>query len=420
MGFSDEKWREAPGYCVVCDKRRPLNECAVCEKCWTEYPGTKDNDWIEDANYSSYYYEQKKKTKTKSIRKTSSAKRASTTPSILTDDQALKQFVSPNGECLAVAKVLENIYSKNKIRVQLDTCGLTKEEIANVRFFTAIQDFNIDVHAKSNPFEFFRNHPECFSPQNIIANNSLVDALLSYLQADSQRDKRKPWMINAAKMLVEKYHASAFHINAAHKGDIVSIVQTLTEGEKYGFSVKKSHMFLRDMADLGVWKYSKNIEKLDVMSDKNTMRVALRTGIMQFRIPLLASYLDVYCFQYELTDRVNREAWRKVWEDWNSIPNNHRPPTPASMDYLIYRLGKIGCRPSKRCCLPEAPIKEKKLESLILQDRLIFRDDRFCIFSELCKNERKMLNPPNSISIEQRTGWKSGKTNEGGGGGISS
>jgi len=30
------------------------------------------------------------------------------------------------------------------------------------------------------------------------------------------------------------------------------------------------------------------------------------------------------------------------------------------------------------------------------------------------------INPPNSISIEGRTGWKSGKTNEGGGGGISS
>jgi hypothetical protein len=65
-------------------------------------------------------------------------------------------------------------------------------------------------------------------------------------------------------------------------------------------------------------------------------------------------------------------------------------------------------------------VGEKKLESLIPQDRLIFRVNRYCIFSDVCQLERKILNAPNSISIEGRTGWKSGKTNEGGGGGISS
>lgn len=105
----------------------------------------------------------------------------------------------------------------------------------------------------------------------------------------------------------------------------------------------------------------------------------------------------------------------------NIKPNIHfNPPTPASMDYLIFRLGKIACRPNKRLCLPEREINEKKLESLIPQDKLIFRPDGYCIFSEVCRLERKILNAPNSISIEGRTGWKSGKTNEGGGGGISS
>ena len=71
--------------------------------------------------------------------------------------------------------------------------------------------------------------------------------------------------------------------------------------------------------------------------------------------------------------------FHRYWEEWGKISGNQRPPTPASMDYLIFRLGKIACRP-----------------------------------------ERKILNAPKSISIEGRTGWKSGKTNEGGGGGISS
>jgi len=316
--------------------------------------------------------------------------------------------------------VLEDIYKSNTIKVQLDTLDLTKEEIANVRFFTAIQDFNIDVHARSNPFEFYKRHPNCFRPEKVVKNALLVDELLNFLGAQSQRDKRKPWMLNAAKLLVEQYHSSAYEINKTHDGDVVKIVDSLTEEEKYGFSTKKSHMFLRDMADLGVWKYKRNVEKLDVMSDKNTMRVALRTGILRFRIPLLASFLDVFCYQYSLVDRLNRESWRKVWEKWGEIPRNHRPPTPASMDYLIFRLGKIACRPSKRICPPEREIAERRLESLVPQDRLIFRSDRYCIFKKVCQSERKMLNAPNSISIEGRTGWKSGKTNEGGGGGISS
>jgi len=335
-------------------------------------------------------------------------------------EKVLSPVINPNGECLAVAKVLEDIYKGNLIKVQLDTLDLDKEEIANVRFFTAIQDFNIDVHARSNPFEFYRRHPDCFKPEKVKNNDLLVDELLNFLGAESQRDKRKPWMLNAAKLLVERYGSSAFEINRLHNGDVVEIVEALTAEDRYGFSTKKAHMFLRDMADLGVWKYKRNVDKLDVMSDKNTMRVALRTGILQFRIPLLASFLDVFCYQYSMVDRLNREAWRKVWEEWGGLNQGHRPPTPASMDYLIFRLGKLACTRNKRICPPSNAIGAKRLESLIPQDRLIFGSGRYCIFSRVCKAERKMLNAPNSISIKGKTGWISGKTNEGGGGGISS
>jgi hypothetical protein len=332
----------------------------------------------------------------------------------------LSQKVNPNGECLAIARVLEGVYRNNTVKVQLNTLDLTKDEIANVRFFTAIQDFNIDVHARSNPFEFYKRHPDCFKPEKVKDNDLLVDELLNFLGAQSQRDKRKPWMLNSARLLVEKYNSSAYGINEVCNGDVVEIVKALTAEERYGFSTKKAHMLLRDMADLGVWEYESNIEKLDVMSDKNTMRVALRTGALQFRIPLLASFLDVFCYQYSMVDRLSRDAWRVVWKEWDKISDNHRPRTPASMDYLIFRLGKIACRPNKRFCPPEGKVTEKKLESLIPQDRLVFRADRYCIFSEVCQLEKKMLNAPNSISIEGRTGWKTGKTSEGGGGGISS
>ena len=335
-------------------------------------------------------------------------------------EKILSPRIDPSGECIAVARALENIYGRNEVKVRLDTLDLSKEEIANVRFLTAIQDFNIDIHSRINPFELYRRHQDCFNPVKITKNELLVDEFLNYLGADSQRDKRKPWMINAARLLNEKYDSSAFNINDKHKGDVLEIVNALTSDSRYGFSVKKAHMFLRDMADLGIWRYTKNVEKLDVMSDKNTMRVALRTGILQFRIPLLASYLDVHCYQYELVDKLCRQAWRKVWEEWGTIPNNHRPPTPASMDYLIYRLGKISCKSSQRICFPNGPIDKKKLESLIPQDRLIFGSDGYCIFNSICDLRRKILNPPNSISIKGKTGWERGITNEGGGGGISS
>lgn len=335
-------------------------------------------------------------------------------------EHVLSPRIDPGGECLRVAMVLEGIYRRGPVRVQLDTLGLSKEEIANVRFFTAIQDFNVDVQARANPFEFYKRHPECFDPAKVVRNALLVDRLLNFLQAESQRDKRKPWMVNAARLLQERYGGSAYHINEAHEGDVIEIVAALTSEQRYGFSTKKAHMLLRDMADLGVWEYRSNVDKLDVMSDKNTMRIALRTGILQFRIPLLASYLDVYCHQYALVDQFSRLSWRRVWEVWDDIAGNHRPPTPASIDYLVYRLGKIACRPTRRLCPPEKAAAVNRLESLVPQDRLLFGPDRYCVFCGVCATERKVLNAPNSISIEGRTGWKSGRTNEGGGGGISS
>ncbi len=82
-------------------------------------------------------------------------------------EKILSTKVNPTGECMSVANVMEDIYKSNTIKVQLDTLDLTKEEIANVRFFTAIQDFNIDVHARSNPFEFYKRHPDCFKPEKV-------------------------------------------------------------------------------------------------------------------------------------------------------------------------------------------------------------------------------------------------------------
>ena len=56
MGYKDEKWREAPGYCVECDRFQPLNNCAVCEECWNAGPLADYEDWEEDLQSSQWYY----------------------------------------------------------------------------------------------------------------------------------------------------------------------------------------------------------------------------------------------------------------------------------------------------------------------------------------------------------------------------
>ena len=148
------------------------------------------------------------------------------------------------------------------------------------------------------------------------------------------------------------------------------------------------------MQEWGIWRYKKKAQ-LDVASDANTMRIALRSAIVRSEIPLLASYLDVYCYQYSAIDFDAAKAWRRTWELWSTIPNNHRPSAPTSMDYLLYQsIGRKICKRSPHC------------------------DE--CPFDSVCPDDTRHLNPPKSISQKGQTGWDSGVTNAGGGGGIMS
>lgn len=303
-----------------------------------------------------------------------------------------------------VANVLDKIFREPELfegielSSPLDHDDLTHRRIANVRFFTAIQDFRTSVsQSKINPFKQYRKHPEWFTARKIIQQPEFIHPFLISLKVqDSQGDKRYGWMLEAAQFLVKNCGGDAYKLNEAYKRDALAIREALAGQGNIGYSEKKADMFLRDMADWGVWKYRKNYDQINVASDSNTMRVALRTGIIKTAIPLLASYLDVYCYQYGLIDECTQLAWRKVWEVWREIPGNHAPPTPASMDYLLY--SSIG----KRLC----KIKNVKCAQ--------------CIFDSVCPEETRQLKPPRSISIWGKTGWESGRTDGGGGGGIMS
>jgi hypothetical protein len=306
-------------------------------------------------------------------------------------------------QCLKLAKILDPVYAQPQNYPQYLTKppisreGISNGAVANVRFFTAIQDFKINIHKGGrNPFEQFKAKPEWFSAADLVNDPGLVDDFLQYLEAtSSQGDKRRKWMVAAAEFLIEEFDGDAYNILAACDGDAGMIRDKLASAGYLGYSYKKADMFLRDMAEWGVWRYSKNAHLVDVASDSNTMRIALRSAIIRTRIPLLASYLDVYCYQYSAVDTKAANAWRRVWELWAEIPHNHRPPTPASMDFLLYfSVGKQICRPTPKCSL--------------------------CLFNPACPEETRHLNPPRSISQKGATGWDSGKTNRGGGGGIMS
>ncbi|MDU4889426.1 MAG: hypothetical protein E6344_04515 [Clostridium sp.] len=278
----------------------------------------------------------------------------------------------------------------------IDKNGLRKNDIANVRFFTAIQDFKINIYkAGRDPFQEYHKNPQWFNAQNIKENDSIVNDFLKYLEATgSQGDKREKWMKTAAVFLIENYNGDAYNIYEQCNNDVLKVREVLADNAEIGYSRKKADMLIRDMLDWGVWEPEKNVEQLNVASDSNTMRVALRTSLLETKIPLLASYLDVYCYQYGLMDRLTQEAWRTVWNEWKQLPDNAAPPAPASMDYLIYKsIGKNNCKKNKTKCST-------------------------CVMNEICPLDKRNLNPPKSISIYGMTGWESGRTNKGGGGGI--
>lgn len=256
-------------------------------------------------------------------------------------------------KCADVSKVLEDLFAAHGDRLRPTLGGissLSPELIANARFFTAVQDFTIRL--RQSPYQIASKQPALFDAFRIVKEPALIDSLLRELGAESQYDKRRKFARLCAELLIENYGGEARKIPNSHGGDALEIRNILVHNpdERYrgtlGFSEKKANMLIRDLNELGIWRNLANLDGLDVSSDANTMRIALRLGIVRTRIALLTSYLDVYCYQYALINEAVSRAWREVWERWGSIPGNHRVAAPAFFDFLIYRLGQICCRPS--------------------------------------------------------------------------
>jgi len=276
-----------------------------------------------------------------------------------------------------------------------------------------------------------------------------------------QRDAREKFARTCAQLLVD-LGCDAYGLAARFDNSASRLRKFLSEeNEGTGYGRKKCDMFLRDMLVWNVWKLS-DVECIDVASDANTIRVALRTRILATAIPLLSSFLDIFCYQYELVDGWNARAWRAVWDKWRERNPKTCPECPALLDYLVYRIiGKEFCRDQgltvlqcdhrpphtiywhsarKQVC-PECHGRLRAVRKhlpcthdhgwtairhsqYVSGDHALLPGLKECPFVPVCRPRcsdfRKRI-APDSISIYRATGWKSAyTTEEQGGGGLSS
>jgi len=350
-------------------------------------------------------------------------------------------------------------------RVNHNLHGLTVQQLAQVRFFTANQDFR---KPPDDQFTIYLEQPEVFDPAAVAEapDDFLTSMGLNQL---SQSDKRRDFARNAARFLTEQ-GITAFEIAEHFGNDAVAVRNAITGFGNTGYGDKKTNMLIRDMVVWNVWPVLENFDRIDVASDINTMKVALRTRILETDIPLLSSFLDIFCHQYGYIDRMSALAWRTVWEEWRALDATTAPSSPCLLDFIIYRLGREYCKtmagryecangghyyyhfgPSRAerkcaicdaaqprvrntarlkeyvipCRIPEADLPRNPDGTLRLDaDNLLHTLDGHCLFAPVCRpnsDEFRLLMPPRSISVKGRTGWTDAYSDvEEGGGGLSS
>lgn len=371
-----------------------------------------------------------------------------------------------DAHCLLAANVLHDVFIKHgrpPFYELYNTYSLTLEEICKIRYFSANQDFR-GSRGFEDLFKRYKDDPSIFDKDNI--NQNPEDFLKNIgITSLSQNDKRVKYAITASQLLIDN-GIEPYELLSFCQNDVGKVRNLLISNRGSGFGNKKTDMFLRDMVVLGVWKKPRNFDKIDVASDVNTVKVALRTRILKTDIVLISSFLDIFCYQYSLIDEMNAKAWRRVWEIWKQQHPEECIESPCLIDYFVYRvIGKDFCKESlcifqcksedhtfkwhsgrnKTCqvCFKNKKVRNRAYvtgkvlpctdrDGYIVIEKSVFvsgdnpllLDLKECPFEVVCKPKTdifKKLNPPKSISILGQTGWESAKTRiEEGGGGLMS
>lgn len=364
-----------------------------------------------------------------------------------------------NEACEEVADALYDVYVRTNgkaFKEIYDTNGLNAKDICRVRLLTANQDFR-GSRSFSELSKVFVDDPTLFDEQSIV--ESPEDFVKSIgITSLSQNDKRVQYAKRISQFLIDN-NASPYDIIDVFNNDVSLLRTALINYDGAGYGNKKTDMFIRDMIVLGVWNNVEGFDSIDVASDVNTIKIALRTGILKSSIPLVSSFLDIFCYQYGYVDEMNALAWRKVWEIWRTKYPNKTIDSPCLLDYFIYNVvGKQLCKYSlhyfvcekkhgfywhssrnktcQKCYRITGKRNKAKLlcsslpcevdEGHIAIDKTEFAQSNIaspnyhqCPFKQICdKYGNKYLMPPKSISIMGQTGWSTAyaKENAGGGG----
>ncbi|MEP0827448.1 MAG: hypothetical protein HRF51_02905 [bacterium] len=366
-------------------------------------------------------------------------------------------------KCGAAADALHNIYVRYGSRPfekLYDTGELSHEEICRIRYFTANQDFR-ESQKFDSLAKIYSADPSLFDTEFIKDNPGEFLKAIGALNL-SQSDKRVKFAAMSAQLLSD-LKVEPIDLLKKHDYDLVLLRETLVQNTGAGYGQKKADMFIRDMVIHKIWTKYRNFDRIDVASDINTIKVALRSGILKTEIRLVSSFLDIFCHQYGLIDDATAGAWRRVWEIWQSRYPDESVASPCVIDYLVYRIiGRDFCKESlaifdcdtfhhkfkwhssrNQTCQTcyrndktkhHATVINKILPCTDNDGHLVISRSKFvsgrdailpnlkeCPFSPVCSPRSPAftkLNPPKSISILGQTGWITAytRTDEGGGG----
>ncbi|MBQ2900501.1 MAG: hypothetical protein IJE49_01475 [Agathobacter sp.] len=362
-------------------------------------------------------------------------------------------------KCALVADALYDIYRRSggeAFSGVYDTYGLSDEEVCRVRMLTANQDFRGSRDFK-DLVEVFKSDNSIFDLKFI---NEEPELFLKSIDVGSlsQNDKRIPYAKAISKMLIE-LGVSPYELIEYYDRDIYALRNALIAYSGAGYGNKKADMFVRDMVVLGVWDNVRNFEMIDVASDINTIKVALRTGILSTEIPLVSSFLDIFCNQYAHIDEMTARAWRRVWEIFVDKYPGTNIVSPCLFDYFVYNVvGRQFCKENlfifrgeecghtfswhssrnKVCqvCYKQHGVRKaanitKRLfacehaDGKLAMCKTDFYEREMCSpnveecpFKNICNSTGSVrLQPPKSISILGKTGWTDAYANKGEGGG---
>jgi len=361
--------------------------------------------------------------------------------------------------CSYVADALHDVFIRTKgiaFSEVWDACGLKPKEVCRIRMLTANQDFrgSRSFHGLA---KIYRDDASLFDVRKINDDpEDFISAIGALLL--SQSDKRIQYAKNITNFLIEN-DSEPYEIIDRFDRDVFALREALTHYQGAGYGNKKTDMFIRDMVVLEIWDNITGFEKIDVASDVNTIKVALRTGIMKSAIPLVSSFMDIFCYQYGYVDEINAKAWRRVWEIWRAKYPDESIDSPCLLDFFVYNvIGKQFCKdilceykcdaydhtfkwhsPKNKTCQVCHRNGERNKAHLILKKmpctdpdgEIAIKGTDFytkeiaepnlseCPFKIACsENGFRMLEPPKSISIMGQTGWTTAyaKKEQGGGG----